>query len=114
MGGRVLSAATNLIEDLSSRGVEFVLTGSKIQFRGARSVITPQHVETLKEHRGEVVQFLLSRMDYPHGRTFDGTPKTWTGKIVSLAAWRQLSGWEKHGPNGRHWNGITRSWEILE
>ena len=102
MGGRVLSAATNLIEDLSSRGVEFALTGGKIQFRGARSVITPQHVETLKEHRGEVVQFLLSRMDYPHGCTLDGTPKTWTGKIVSLDQWRRLSEWEKHGPDGKH------------
>ena len=109
-----MSAATNLIEDLSSRGVEFVLTGGKIQFRGARSVITPQHVVTLKEHRGEVVQFLLSRMDYPHGRTFDGTPKTWTGKIVSLDAWRQLSEWEKHGPNGRHWSGKAQNKEIPE
>jgi hypothetical protein len=114
MGGRVLSAATNLIEDLSSRGVEFALTGGKIQFRGARSVITPQHVETLKEHRREVVQFLLSRMDYPRGRTFDGTPKTWTGKIVSLDQWRRLSEWEKHGLNGKHWNGETQSWEMPE
>lgn len=39
------------------------------------------------------------------------SPKTWTGKIVSLADWRQLSEWEKHGPDGRHWNGITKSWE---
>jgi hypothetical protein len=49
-----------------------------------------------------------------HGTTFDGTPKTWTGKVVSLAAWRQLSEWEKHGPNGKHWNGITQLWEIPE
>lgn len=39
------------------------------------------------------------------------SPKTWTGKIVSLADWRQLSEWEKHGPNGWHWNGITKQWE---
>lgn len=39
------------------------------------------------------------------------SPKTWTGKIVSLADWRQLSEWEKHGPDGRHWNGITKAWE---
>lgn len=37
-------------------------------------------------------------------------PRTWTGQIVSLAKWRALSDWEKHGPNGRHWCGITRTW----
>lgn len=52
--------------------------------------------------------------DFRHGHTFDGTPKTWTGKIVSLDAWRQLSEWEKHGPDGRHWNGLTRRWEVPE
>ncbi len=106
-----MSTATNLIADLSSRGVEFVLVGGKIQFRGARSVITPQHVETLKEHRGEVVQFLLSRMDYPHGQTVAGNPRTWTGKVVSLADRRDLSDWERHGSTGKQWNGQTRQWE---
>ena len=49
-----------------------------------------------------------------HGHTFDGAPKTWTGKVVSLAGRRQLSEWEKHGPDGRHWNGLTRRWEVPE
>ena len=111
MGGRNLSAAINLIEDLSSRGVEFALVGDKIQFHGARSVITPHHVETLKEHRREVVQFLLSRADYPYGQSVAGNPKTWTGKIVSLNAWRALNEWERHGNNWRHWNGKTQQWE---
>jgi hypothetical protein len=48
---------------------------------------------------------------FPHGVTFTGRPKTWTGGIVSLGAWRNLTEWEKHGPNGRHWNGITQTWE---
>jgi hypothetical protein len=48
---------------------------------------------------------------FPHGVTFTGKPKTWTGGIVSLDAWRSLTDWEKHGPNGRHWNGITQTWE---
>ena len=45
-----------------------------------------------------------------HGHAINGYPKTWTGKVVSLAAWRQLSEWEKHGPNGRVWDGITKTW----
>jgi hypothetical protein len=48
---------------------------------------------------------------YAHGLSFTGKPKTWTGGIVSLDAWRSLTDWEKHGPNGRHWNGITQTWE---
>jgi hypothetical protein len=48
---------------------------------------------------------------FPHGVTFTGQPKTWAGGIVSLDAWRNLTEWEKHGPNGRHWNGKTQTWE---
>jgi hypothetical protein len=48
---------------------------------------------------------------FRHGVSFTGKPLTWTGRIVSLDAWRILTEWEKHGPNGRHWNGITKRWE---
>lgn len=40
-----------------------------------------------------------------------GRPVTWTGKIVSLDDWRNLTEWEKHGPDGRVWNGKTQQWE---
>lgn len=49
-----------------------------------------------------------------HGFAVNGQPKTWTGKIVSLDAWRQLSEWERHGPNGRQWNPRTQSWGSVE
>lgn len=49
--------------------------------------------------------------DMHHGFAINGRPKTWTGKIVSLDAWRQLSEWEKHGSGGKMWNGLTRHWE---
>ncbi|AXI43530.1 hypothetical protein [Sulfitobacter sp. SK011] len=52
--------------------------------------------------------------DHRHGFALGGRPKIWTGKVVSLDEWRRLSEWEKHGPNGRHWNGITRQWELPE
>jgi hypothetical protein len=48
---------------------------------------------------------------HPQGTAFDGRLKTWTGGVVSLAAWRLLTEWEKHGPQERHWNGITKQWE---
>lgn len=51
---------------------------------------------------------------FTHGKAFDGSPRTWTGRVVSLAAWRDLTEWERHGPNGRHWNGITKQWEWMK
>ncbi|WP_108838614.1 hypothetical protein [Tateyamaria sp. Alg231-49] len=50
----------------------------------------------------------------PDGVFVGGRALTWTGRVVSLADWRNLTGWEKHGPDGRHWNGITRQWEQPE
>ena len=35
---------------------------------------------------------------HTHGVTCGGRLKTWTGAVVSLAAWRLLTEWEKHGP----------------
>lgn len=38
-------------------------------------------------------------------------PKTWAGRVVTMTDWRNLNDWDRHGPDGRHWNGITRQWE---
>ena len=48
--------------------------------------------------------------DMRHGFAVNGHPKTWTGNIVSLHAWRRLSEWERHGPDGRVWDGIAKHW----
>jgi len=50
---------------------------------------------------------------FPYGTACNlgDTPRTWTGRIVSLDEWRRLTEWEKHGQNGRHLCGITRQWE---
>lgn len=47
----------------------------------------------------------------PDGFTVGGRTITWTGRVVSLDAWRRLSKWEKNGPNGRVWNGLLRGWD---
>jgi len=47
-------------------------------------------------------------------RTVGGRMKTWTGRVVSLADWQNLTEWERHGPNGRYWCGITKEWETQE
>lgn len=51
---------------------------------------------------------------FPHGKAINGTPRTWTGRIVALDEWRRLTEWERHGPNGRHWCGISKQWKEPE
>ncbi len=51
---------------------------------------------------------------FPYGTSVSGRPLTWTGKVVSLKAWRSLSDWAKHGSTGKVWNGATRRWDIEE
>ena len=46
-----------------------------------------------------------------HGVSVGGHPLTWTGRVVPLAEWHRLSDWERHGPRGEHWNGLTGQWE---
>lgn len=41
----------------------------------------------------------------PYGHTASGRQLTWTGKIVSLDAWRDLSEWERHGSTGKFGTG---------
>ena len=48
--------------------------------------------------------------DMRHGFAVNGYPKTWTGKVVSLEAWRELSEWDRYGPDGRVWCGMTQKW----
>lgn len=48
--------------------------------------------------------------EFPYGTSPAGRPLTWTGKVVSLAEWRALSEWDKHGPDGRVWCAISREW----
>ncbi|WP_143412823.1 hypothetical protein [Haematobacter missouriensis] len=47
---------------------------------------------------------------FRHGRSIAGNPVTWTGRIVRLDDWRQLSVWGRHGPDGRLFCGICRAW----
>lgn len=47
---------------------------------------------------------------FRHGRSGAGDPLTWTGRIVSLDAWRALSEWERRGPGVRLWCGCCSAW----
>ncbi len=43
--------------------------------------------------------------------TAGGRVATWTGRVVSLDEWRTLTAWDQHGPDRRHWCGISQRWE---
>lgn len=48
---------------------------------------------------------------FPHGTcSLTGEPRTWTGRIVALDAWRALPDWDRHGPAGRLHCGICKAW----
>ena len=49
-----------------------------------------------------------------HRLTVGGRVATWTGRVVSLDEWRRLTPWQRHGPNGRQWCGISRNWKQPE
>ena len=71
------------------------------------SVATP-----LPEATSSEVDGCEAKTRFPHANSALGGPVTWTGCVVSLADWRHLTEWERHGPDGRHWNGITKQWVI--
>lgn len=135
-----MTTAIDIVRKLQSRGIELAIEGEVIRMRGHGDPLTDTERQALSRRKGEVIAFLRSRETCQtamnatgdgdpnslksedavpsdvsrHGFAINGHPKTWTGKIVSLDAWRQLSEWERHGPNGRQWNGITRQWELPE
>jgi hypothetical protein len=51
-----------------------------------------------------------TEITFPYGESVGGRPLTCTGRVVSLDAWRSLTAWEKHGPNGWRWCGQSRAW----
>ncbi len=68
--------------------------------------------ENRKNHPPATTGARADKSDMRHGFTIGGRPLTYTGRVVSLEDWRNLSDWEKHGPDGRIWNGKTQEWEM--
>jgi hypothetical protein len=71
-------------------------------------------VPPLTEAANCVLEGREAETRFPHAYSALGGPVTWTGRVVSLDDWRNLTEWERHGPDGRHWNGTTKRWEQLE
>ena len=55
-----MSAAITIVRDLQSRGVQFWLDDDHVRFRGRGKPVNSKDVEYLKQHKGEVVEFLRS------------------------------------------------------
>lgn len=131
----------SVFRDLIDAGVTFETDGERLRWRNSGGRITPDVVAILRHHKAEIVSYLEvapqpaevapfptpepsqpsrpapSRPEpdaFPYGHSVDGQPLTWTGKVVSLAEWKRLSEWDKHGSTGKVWNGITRAWEPMD
>ncbi len=85
------------------------IIGGKSSRRNSRIAgIATLHPENQKTEKPEMFR---QSDDFKHGFSVTGSPLTWTGKVVSLAAWREFSEWERHGPDGRRFNGKSKEWE---
>lgn len=69
------------------------------------------HPEALRPARAEAPADDAAGLPYGTANNLGHYPRTWNGRVVSLAVWRELTDWERHGPRAQHWNGKTGQWE---
>lgn len=126
--------AIETMQSLMRAGVEFAVEDDRILWRNSEGRVTPEVVDCIRAEKPRVRDFLARSQTTPAAEvaplpvprkaapncaplpdiTGAGRVRTWTGRVVSLAARRKLSGWDRHGPNGRQWDGRTASWEWPE
>lgn len=108
--------AVSVLHELQAAGVQFTLVGDDVTWSGGAGHMTAERLAGLKSGKVEVIAALTRHADdtSPYGKTRSGRQLTWTGKVVSLADWRNLSEWERHGSTGKVWNGLTQKWEKTE
>ncbi|MFD1156964.1 hypothetical protein [Roseovarius aestuarii] len=92
--------------------VSAVCRDRKLEKSRAENLRKPNLEEALAPKNDPMISIRTDGSDYPNGTSPGGRPVTYTGKVVSLDAWRRLSEWEKHGPDGWQWNGKTQNWEV--
>lgn len=61
----------------------------------------PDDISQLPAHPPRQDEACLHEIGYRH---------TWTGRLVRLDDWRQLSAWDRYGPAGRLFCGICKGW----
>ncbi len=95
-----------------------VVGGSASQPKGAFCQVLSNCQVEVEKHQSPpaILEFTPPQLppevdEMRHGFAEGGRPKTWAGRVVSLDDWRSLSPWDRHGPDGRVWNGKTRRWE---
>ncbi len=105
--------AVNVLRELQAEGVQFTLVGDAVTWSGGAGHMTAERLAALKSGKGDVIAALTRHTDAPshYRQTVGGRQRSWTGKVISLADWRNLSDWERHGSTGKMWNGLTQQWE---
>ncbi len=117
-------SAVDLVKELIAAGVTFETDGERVKWTAKAGLVTALALAELAAQKPVVIDFLtrqkivpfptVKRDTYPHSRSALGSPTTWTGLPVTLAAWQALSDWDRHGSTGKVWNGLTRAWEPMK
>ena len=78
--------AVSLLRELQAEGVQFTVDGDAVTWSGGAGHMTAERLAALKSGKFEVIAALTRHSDAPspHGQTFGGRQRTWTGKVVSL------------------------------
>ncbi|MEW2914991.1 hypothetical protein [Leisingera sp. JC11] len=82
-----------------------VLSGCQVE------VTKPAEVGQTEARAEPTSQAYGNESTFPYGKSHGGGIMAWSGKVVSLEEWRNLSEWDRHGSIGKMWNGIARAWE---
>jgi len=84
--------------------------GQPYQKKSTRAGTRPSSRKAAAREAGMSERQAKNPEEFPHGASVNGSPLTWTGRVVSLREWHHLSEWERHGPNGRVWCGLAKRW----
>ena len=72
-----------LLEDLKKRNISIYLVGKKIKLKGEEETLTPDLIDTIREHKPELVKYLSQRSrkeDQAEWRKY--TQWAWTGILL--------------------------------
>lgn len=67
-------AAPAILHDLIGAGVEFETDGERIRWRNAGGRVTPEVINTLRAHKVEVIDYLMSIPALSHGHDKPALP----------------------------------------
>jgi tubulysin polyketide synthase-like protein len=94
--------AIDLLLELMNKNVLFATSGDTVRWDDKWGNLTPEYLDTLKEHKAEVLQYLKANVNIPESPVFDGTVNS-KGKHLGKTAMQKIVMCQaiEHGANTR-------------